>query len=139
MERFGNVGQPMRLTANNYFSPPLACLKLQDLARLDDLRIVPAGVDDPQFPVLFARNGERNRVRDENPGDRELLRMGGWCQNVRKDRLGGTSFCELTPPPMAGLLGGGVGHLGGRGEFDAPKEFLGTAVRRLSRGGVRYA
>jgi hypothetical protein len=23
MERFGKVGQPMRLTANNYFSPPL--------------------------------------------------------------------------------------------------------------------
>jgi hypothetical protein len=23
MERLGKVGQPMRLTANNYFSPPL--------------------------------------------------------------------------------------------------------------------
>jgi hypothetical protein len=29
---------------------PLACPKLQDLARLDDVRIVPAGVDQRNFP-----------------------------------------------------------------------------------------
>jgi hypothetical protein len=26
MERFGKVGQSMRLTANNYFSPPLGTI-----------------------------------------------------------------------------------------------------------------
>jgi hypothetical protein len=26
MERLGKVGQPMRLTANNYFSPPLGTI-----------------------------------------------------------------------------------------------------------------
>ena len=44
--------------------------------RWNDVRVVPAGGDDPQLPVLFARNGERNRVRDENRGDRELLSLG---------------------------------------------------------------
>ena len=94
MERFGNVGQPMRLTANNYFSPPLACLKLQDLARLDDLRVVLAGVDDPQFPVLFARNGERNRVRDEKRGDRKILRMGGGAKTREKIAFGVGHFAS---------------------------------------------
>ena len=52
--------------------PPLACPKLQDIARLDDLRIAPVGVNDTQFPVLFARNGERNLIGDENRGDPHL-------------------------------------------------------------------
>jgi hypothetical protein len=30
--------------------PPLACPKLRDLVRLNDLRVVPAGVDDRNFP-----------------------------------------------------------------------------------------
>jgi len=29
------------------------------VVRLHDLRVVPAGVHEPQFPALFARNGER--------------------------------------------------------------------------------
>src|SRR5215831_6559946 len=98
----------------------------------DDLDVIPSGVDQAQFPVLLARNGERNLIGDENRGDRKLLSLGGWCQNSRKDRLGGTSFCELTPPPMAALLGRGVGHLCGRGEFDAPKESLNAPARHLS-------
>jgi len=39
MERFGKVGQPMRLMANNYFSPPLGT-------------IIEKGAD---FILLFAR------------------------------------------------------------------------------------
>ena len=41
----------------------------------EDLDVIPIRVDQAQFPVLFARNGERNLVRDENRGDRELLRL----------------------------------------------------------------
>ena len=101
----------------------------------EDLRLVPIRRKPGAISVLFARNVERNGIRDENRGDRELLSLGGWCQNLRKDRVWGRSFCALTPPPMAALLGGGVATYAGRGEFDAPRESLSTAVRRLSRGG----
>jgi len=40
----------------------------------EDLRIVPAGVDDPQFPVLLTRNRGRDAVRDQDRGD--LFRRG---------------------------------------------------------------
>jgi hypothetical protein len=43
---------------------------------LNDRRIVRCGVNQAQFPVLFARNGERDLVRSENRGDRELLHRG---------------------------------------------------------------
>jgi hypothetical protein len=29
---------------------------------------------------MFAQNGERNLLGDENRGDREPLSLGGWCQ-----------------------------------------------------------
>ena len=44
----------------------------------DDLDVIPSGVDQAQFPFLFARNGEQNLIGDENRGDRELLSLGGW-------------------------------------------------------------
>jgi hypothetical protein len=44
----------------------------------DDLDVIPSDVDQTQFPVLFARNDERNAVRLQNRGDRELLSLGGW-------------------------------------------------------------
>ena len=55
--------------------------------RLNDVRVVPAGVDDPQFPVLFARNGERNLIGDENRGDRALLSPGGRALKSNNGRL----------------------------------------------------
>jgi hypothetical protein len=67
-------------SAGSAFSPAGGKIRLPPSAslpaavRLHDFCLIPPGVDDPQFPVLFARNGERNRVRDENRGDRELLR-----------------------------------------------------------------
>src|SRR5262249_46122511 len=48
----------------------------------DDLEVIASGVDQAQFSVLFSLNGERNGVRDENRGDRELRSIGGWCQNL---------------------------------------------------------
>src|SRR5262249_54017396 len=63
------VGGPPQGVKN----PPPACPKLQGLARLDELRIV---VNQAQFPVLFARNGERNFIGDENRADR------GWSHKV---------------------------------------------------------
>jgi PQQ-dependent catabolism-associated CXXCW motif protein len=52
---YANVRRGSALFLGGGKHTPLACPKPQDLARLDDLRIVPAGVGDPQFPVLFAR------------------------------------------------------------------------------------
>src|SRR5262245_51134993 len=37
---------------------------------------VPSGIDQAQFPVFFARNGERNAGCLENRGDRELRSLG---------------------------------------------------------------
>ena len=39
--------------------PPPTPASLPVAVRLNDVGVVPAGVHDPQFPVLFARNGER--------------------------------------------------------------------------------
>jgi hypothetical protein len=44
--------------------PPPASLPAA--VRLNDLRIVPSGIDEAQFPVLFPRNVERDLVADEN-------------------------------------------------------------------------
>jgi hypothetical protein len=70
----GGVSAPLPARQDSALHALRAGPKLQDLVRLRDLAVVPAGLHDPQLPVLFARNGERNRVRDENRGDRELLR-----------------------------------------------------------------
>jgi hypothetical protein len=47
--------------------------------RLNDLRIVPCGIDQVQFPVLFARNGERDRVDFENRRDLGEFLTGSGC------------------------------------------------------------
>ena len=85
--------------------------KLQDLVRLRDLVVVPAGLHDPQLPVLFARNRDRDAVRRENRADRDrhwgasdLRRVGGWCQNVRLSPFWGWSFFGFTPPSNSHFL-----------------------------------
>ena len=47
--------------------PPPASLPAA--VRLNDLRIVPSGVNQAQFPVFFPRNVERDLVADENRRD----------------------------------------------------------------------
>jgi hypothetical protein len=49
----------------------------------DDLDVIPSDVDQTQFPVLFARNDERNAVRLQNRGDRELFEPGGLGASAR--------------------------------------------------------
>ena len=48
-----------------------------------DLRIVPAGVNDPQFPVPLVRNRGRDAVRDRNRRDLFRRGRGGWSHNVQ--------------------------------------------------------
>ena len=67
---------------NSRLRKAVSDLTLDKLILQEAAGVVPAGVDDPQFPVLFARNGERNLLGHENRGDRELLSLGGWCQNA---------------------------------------------------------
>jgi hypothetical protein len=40
-----------------------------------------AATKSAQFPVLFPRNGERDRVRDENRRDLRRFLTGGWLHN----------------------------------------------------------
>jgi hypothetical protein len=56
--------------------PPPA--NLPAAVRLNDLRIVPSGVHEAQFPVLFPRNVEPHRVGFENRRDLRLFLTGGW-------------------------------------------------------------
>jgi hypothetical protein len=56
--------------------PPSASLPAA--VRLNDLRIVPSGIDEAQFPVLFPRNVERDLVADENRRDLRRFLTGGW-------------------------------------------------------------
>jgi hypothetical protein len=72
---FSEGGSPVPLPGGK-IRPSTRC-GLALAVQLNEVGVVLAGVDDPQFPVLFARNGERNLLGDENRGDRELLRMGG--------------------------------------------------------------
>src|SRR5262249_13072393 len=51
------------------------------------------------FPSFSQLNGERNLLGDENRGDRELLSLGGWCQNVTRTcnpRICAASLASLT-------------------------------------------
>jgi hypothetical protein len=45
---------------------------------LNDLRIVPSGINHAQLPVLFPRNVERDLVADENRRDLGRFLTGGW-------------------------------------------------------------
>jgi hypothetical protein len=63
----------------------------------EDLRIVPSGMDQAQFPVLFARNGERNLLGDENRTIGSFWDRGGFAPR----------YCELFEQMVrAGLLPG---------------------------------
>src|SRR5260370_297418 len=57
-----------------------ACRPAEEAAcpavRLKDLRIVPSGIAQAQFPVLFPRNVERDLVADENRRDLGLFLTG---------------------------------------------------------------
>jgi hypothetical protein len=55
--------------------PPPASLPAA--VRLNDLRIVPSGIDQAQFPVLFPRNVEPHRVGFENRRDLSRFLAGG--------------------------------------------------------------
>jgi hypothetical protein len=59
-------GSPLPLPGVGPALPPLrACPR----RRLNDLRIVPSGANQPQFPALLARDGEVDAVSDENRRD----------------------------------------------------------------------
>jgi hypothetical protein len=61
-------------------SLPAAC-------RLNDLRIVPSGVNQPQFPVLLARDGEVDVVSNENRRDFGDFVPGGRSSNGYVERV----------------------------------------------------
>jgi hypothetical protein len=67
---------PCRRGENPPTPPCEVARALQHLVGLNDLRVVPSGVHDPQFPVVFARNRDRNPVRLENWGDRSRSETG---------------------------------------------------------------
>jgi len=50
---------------------PLSASASERRTEQEKLRLVPSGVDQAQFPALFARNGERDAVRLQNRGDWE--------------------------------------------------------------------
>src|SRR5215831_4606721 len=131
---------------------PLSASASERRTEQEKLRLVPSGVDDPQFAVVFARNGDRDLVRNENRADRWDRKTGGWCQNPRKDRLRGRSFCELTPPlfldfrhtppwpPMA--LDASILHLDsepGHSDLQKLNEGGGGSLFRKKRGGAAAA
>jgi hypothetical protein len=62
--RFLTGGRASRARGVGSTLPPPASLPAA--VRLNDLRIVPSGIDEAQFPVLFPRNVERDLVADEN-------------------------------------------------------------------------
>src|SRR5262249_59935430 len=74
---------PYLLTLSLHDALPIsrAGPKLRDLARLDDLCIVPSGIDQMQFAVVFSRNREIALVRDEDGGDLFRRGKGGWSHN----------------------------------------------------------
>jgi hypothetical protein len=69
-------GSSLPLPGGSSTLPPPASLPAA--VRLNDLRIVPSGIEQVQFPVLFAQNGERDRVGFENRRDLGEFLTGGW-------------------------------------------------------------
>jgi hypothetical protein len=55
---------------------------------LNDLRIVPSGIDQVHFPCPFPRNVERDLVADENRRDLRCFLKGGRCHNCRNANYG---------------------------------------------------
>jgi hypothetical protein len=66
------------LACHGHIAAHHAPCELPAAVRLNDLRIVPSGIDQVQFPVLFPRNLERELVADENRRDLGLFLTGGW-------------------------------------------------------------
>ena len=102
--------------------PPPASLPAA--VRLNDLRIVPSGANQAEFPVLFPRNVEPHRVGFENRRDLGEFLTGGWSHNSKSRRFFRPHFASRPPPAMATLLGRGWATYTRRGEFDAPKGSL---------------
>jgi hypothetical protein len=73
---------PLRITGPP-FHPPAS---LPAAVRLNDLRIVPSGGNQPQSPVLLSRNSHRDAVSDENRGDFNDWGVGGGSRWRRRAR-----------------------------------------------------
>jgi hypothetical protein len=61
---------------------------------------VPSGIDQAQFPAFFVRNDERNGVRLENRGDRELKPAEVW---FTEDKC---PSAKAAPRAISGQFGG---------------------------------
>src|ERR1700757_1438033 len=72
---FFGGGSSLPLWGVGFALPPPASLPVA--VRLNDLRIVPSGIDEAQFPVLFPRNVEPHCVGFEKSARSEALSDGG--------------------------------------------------------------
>src|SRR6516162_8849488 len=102
MERFCKVGQPMRLTANNYFSPPLGTIgaTLWFGLRSRFARGLPICSMRPPF-ITTTRRGERHGRASKGAHDRALVvlhEMGGiWHRGCQQRG-------HFTAPPVMPLM-----------------------------------